>query len=51
VVKRKKLERTKLWHEAYVNKAKRIVKFCNKCGEYWTLDDICSNPWCPEEMA
>ncbi len=43
--------RTDKWHEAYLGKSRRKAKFCNKCGEYWDEElDICSNPWCPEEM-
>ena len=49
-----KLKETKNWHEAVCGDAGnfcvRMARFCNKCGEYWTKENVCSNPWCPERM-
>ena len=45
------------YHEKYIPGLKRVVLFCNQCGEYGGMEEDngkeyfnCSNPICPEQM-
>ena len=49
------MKKRKYWskyrsHKRWIKTLKKYIYFCNKCGEYITVNTGCSNPWCPEEM-